>query len=79
MRITIDIPAALGDRLRERAARRGMGGLSKAIADAIEGCLRSEEGRDAKVRDALALRGCLSEAAARRLRNSVRRLRTSWR
>ena len=79
MRTTIEIRDEHQARLLDLAARRGDKGFSRIIAEAIESYLNARGGEEERVRQALALRGVLSEARARGLLRRVQRLRASWR
>lgn len=79
MRTTIELPDELRARLLAMAARRGEKGFSSLIEAAVERYLEDEEDRRGRVRKAASAIGSLDEVEARRMRESVESLRSTWR
>lgn len=79
MRTTIELPDEQRARLVELAARQGRKGFSGIIQEALTRYFEALDGRDDRVRDALAVLGTLDEEAAVRMQEEHRRLRASWR
>lgn len=79
MRTTIEITDEQRSQLLEAAARRGEKGFSTIIQEALEHYFEDESSRRERVERALATFGSLSEAAADRMEEDVRKLRRSWR
>ena len=66
-------------RLLELAARKGEKGFSRLIQEALDLYLRQLEDREAETQAALETLGSLDRKEAARLRQSVGRLRDTWR
>jgi metal-responsive CopG/Arc/MetJ family transcriptional regulator len=79
MRTTIEIPDEQRARLLQLAAERGEKGFSKLVQEALEKYLGELDGREKRIRDALLVLGKLDDASARRMEETVRKLRKSWR
>jgi hypothetical protein len=81
MRTTIDISNELRARVVALAARRGMRGFSKIVADALERLLEAEGDaeRARRVAAALSALGSLPARSAPEMRGRVRELRRRWR
>lgn len=79
MRTTIELPDELRAKLLGMAARRGEKGFSGLIEEAVERYLEEEERRQSLVREAISAIGSLDDDEAERLRESVRRIRSTWR
>ena len=79
MRTTIEITDEQRSKLLEAAARRGEKGFSTIIQEALNHYFEDEATRRERVERALATFGSLSEKAADRLEEHVRKLRRSWR
>ncbi len=79
MRTTIELPDELRAELLALAARRGEKGFSGLIEEAVERFLEAEERRGVLVREALDAIGSLNDEEADDVRESIRRLRESWR
>jgi hypothetical protein len=79
MRTTIEMRDEHRAALLEIAARRGVKGLSPLVAEAIDEYLRSASVRESRRKLSVQLRGALSGAEARRLREETSAIRKSWR
>jgi len=79
VRTTIEITDEQRAKLLQLAAQRGEKGFSKLVQEALESYLDELTEREERVQDALSTIGQLSAAAADRLEQEVRRLRSSWR
>lgn len=66
-------------RLEDQAAGRGESGLSELITMAVEFYLNHRPDEEAQIAEAIAAIGSLKDDEAERLRESVRRLRGTWR
>ncbi len=79
MRTTIDLSDEQRSHLRKLALQRGEKGISAIVQEALEHYLGVEEREQSAKDRALAALGSLSDEAADRLEDDVRRLRWSWR
>lgn len=79
MRTTVEIADEQRARLLELAARRGEKGFSRLVQEALDLYLAEVDSREDRVREALAVLGTLDDASAEELRESVRRIRATWR
>lgn len=79
MRTTIELPDRQRAQLLELAARRGLKGFSQLVQEALDRFLQTAQPEDTRARDAVAVLGTMTEAAARRLETSVSRVRAKWR
>jgi metal-responsive CopG/Arc/MetJ family transcriptional regulator len=66
-------------RLEELAEDRGESGLSELVVEAVEFYLNHRSEEERRIAEALSALGSLNDAEAERLRDSVRRLRATWR
>jgi metal-responsive CopG/Arc/MetJ family transcriptional regulator len=66
-------------RLEELAEDRGESGLSELVVEAVEFYLNHRAEEERRIAEALSALGSLNDAEAARLRDSVRRLRATWR
>jgi predicted transcriptional regulator len=78
MRTTIEIRPEHRARILELAASRGEKGFSGVVAEALEFYLDAEEKRTTAIANALALKGCMGESEAAKLRTEARRIRSKW-
>jgi hypothetical protein len=78
MRTTVEIKPEHRTRLLELAARRGVRGFSRLVAEALEAFLQAEADRDAQRKRAVRLKGALSGRDAEALRGTAV-LRGTWR
>jgi predicted transcriptional regulator len=79
MRTTIELKDEHRAKLLELAARRGEKGFSDLVSEAIESFLANLERRETARRDALKLRGSLSDTEADEMRAVAKTLREHWR
>jgi len=79
MRTTIEMKPEHRARVLELAATRGEKGFSNVVAEALELYLEAQEGRTNAIRDALAVKGSMSEAEAGELLAQTRKIRANWR
>jgi hypothetical protein len=79
MRTTIEIKPEHRAQIIELAAKRGEKGFSGVIAEALEQFLASQKSRKRAIRDALALKGSMSEAEVAGLLSETRKIRDHWR
>jgi hypothetical protein len=79
MRTTVEITEIQRARLLELAARRGEKGFSKLVQAALDAYLEAESSQDDLRRQALAVRGALSDQDVDQLRDATREIRESWR
>ena len=79
MRTTVEIRDEQRARLLELAARKGEKGFSRLIQEALDLYLRHLDDREAETQTALETLGSLDQKEAARLRQSVGRLRDTWR
>ncbi|MGH7588823.1 MAG: hypothetical protein ACRELU_09540, partial [Gemmatimonadota bacterium] len=66
-------------RLSELAADRGESELSDLVQEAVEFYLKHRAEEERRIAEALSALGALNDSEAERLRDSVRRLRATWR
>lgn len=76
---TVELSDESRARLRELAASRGENDISDLIREAVEFFLKHRAEEEKRLTEALSALGSLSDAEAERLRDSVRRLRETWR
>ena len=79
MRTTIEMKPEHRARILELAANRGEKGFSTVIAEALELYLADQERRTNAIKNAVALRGSISETEAADLLAQTRRIRANWR
>ena len=79
MRTTVEIRDDQRAKLLELAGRRGEKGFSRIVEEAIDRYFAADEERDERIRRALEAIGSLDEESARRLEESARRIRSTWR
>ena len=79
VRTTIEIKPEHRARLLELAARRGEKGFSTVVADALELYLSEQQRREKAIRNALALKGSMSEMESAALSAQTRSIRVNWR
>ena len=79
MRTTVEIRDDHRAKLLELAGRRGEKGFSRIVEEALDQYFAADEERDERVRRALEAIGSLDEESARRLEESARRIRGTWR
>jgi hypothetical protein len=79
VRTTIELKDESRARLLALAARRGEKGFSALIDEAVDLYLEAAAANEERRRGALALRGSLRPAEARRLRAATSAVRESWR
>lgn len=75
----VDLSDESRARLRELAADRGESDLSDLVQQAIEFYLKYRAEEERRIVEALSALGSLNDEEAERLRDSVRRLRGTWR
>jgi hypothetical protein len=76
---TVELSDESRARLSELAADRGESDLSDLVQDAVEFYLKHRAEEERRIAEALSALGSLNDAEAERLRDSVRRLRDTWR
>jgi predicted transcriptional regulator len=76
---TVELSDESRARLSELAADRGESDLSDLVQDAVEFYLKHRAEEERRIAEALSALGSLNDAEAERLRDSVRRLRPTWR
>lgn len=79
MRTTVEIRDDQRAKLLELAARRGEKGFSRIVEEALDHYLAAASGSQDRVRRALRAVGSLGEESARRLEESARTIRATWR
>lgn len=79
MRTTVEIGHEQRARLLELAARRGEKGFSKLVQEALDHYLAEIRRRQEAGRAAAAILGTMDDEDAEELRESVRRIRATWR
>jgi predicted transcriptional regulator len=79
MRTTIEMKPEHRARILELAAKRGEKGFSTVVSEALELYLEAERGRATAIRNALALKGSMSETEADGLLAQTRKIRGNWR
>jgi hypothetical protein len=79
MRTTIEMKPEHRARIVELAAHRGEKGFSAVVSDALDLYLETRHSRAKSIRNALALRGSLSESDASDLMTHSRKVRSQWR
>ena len=79
MRTTVEIPDAQRARILQLAADRGEKGFSRIVREALELYLSVNQARRERVAAARATLGSFDEESADALRESVAKLRESWR
>lgn len=76
---TVELSDETRAHLSELAADRGESGLSDLVREAVEFYLKHRAEEETRIAEALSALGSLNDAEAERLRDSVRRLRATWR
>lgn len=76
---TVELSDETRAHLSELAADRGESGLSDLVREAVEFYLKHRVEEERRIAEALSALGSLNNAEAERLRDSVRRLRATWR
>jgi len=79
MRTTVEIRDDHRAKLLELAGRRGEKGFSRIVEEALDRYFLADEATDERIRRALEAIGSLDEESARRLEESTRRIRNTWR
>jgi len=79
MRTTVEIRDDQRAKLLELAGRRGEKGFSRIVEEAIDRYFAADEEGVERIRRALEAIGNLDEESARRLEESARRIRSTWR
>jgi hypothetical protein len=79
MRTTIEIKPEHRARFLELATSRGEKGFSGVVAEALELYLADRKSRTKAIRNALALKGSMSETETAGLLTQTRRIRANWR
>lgn len=81
MRTTVEITDEQRGRLLKLAAERGEKGFSRLVQEALDRFLDEEarQEHDQNIRRALSALGSLDERTAEQMRESVRRIRQTWR
>jgi hypothetical protein len=75
----VDLSDEIWARLGELAAGPGEGDISALVLEAVEFYLRHRAEEEKRIDEALSALGSLNDVEADRLRDSVRRLRATWR
>ena len=76
---TVELSEETRAHLSELAADRGESGLSDLVREAVEFYLKHRAEEESRIAEALSALGSLNDVDAERLRDSVRRLRATWR
>lgn len=81
MRTTVEITDEQRSRLLKLAAERGEKGFSRLVREALDKYLEAEarQQHDRNIRRALSALGSLEEGTAEQMRESVRKIRETWR
>ena len=79
MRTTIEITEAQRAELLRLSAQRGEKGFSAVIREAVDFYLQAKAGRGAAIREALRLKGVLSDDEAEEMQRAASAARKSWR
>lgn len=79
MRTTIEMKPEHRAELMRLAAARGEKGFSSLVSDALDLYLETERRRQKQLKDALAVRGSLTDAEAEEIRAEIRKIRAHWR
>ena len=79
MRTTIEMKPEHRARLLELAANRGEMGFSTVVAEALDLFFETQSGRTNAIRNALALKGSMSDKEATILLANTQKLRENWR
>jgi hypothetical protein len=79
MRTTIEMKPEHRARVLELAASRGEKGFSSVVAEALDLYLATRRTRSKTIREALALKGSISDGEAAELSAETRKIRANWR
>jgi hypothetical protein len=79
MRTTIEMKPEHRARLLELAATRGGKGFSDLVAEALDLYFETQKHRKTAIRNALKLKGCMSETDGEAFRAETEAIRANWR